>query len=134
MAKSEISNGGIGSIQSISSLRGKTQTIAERVESTDKDKMTMATPVGHYFLGLSITQVFARDDAERKECLWLVTIACLPDLDVVPGLFVGNLVQFHHGASHIFTSWALGPRESPWLVDLLVSLTPVFPGNLKSLL
>ena len=81
-------------------MRGKTLTVAERVESTGKDKMTKATPVGHYFLGLSIAQVFARDDAERKEGLWLATIACLPDLDVVPGLFVGMLAQFHHGASH----------------------------------
>ncbi len=64
----------------------------------------MATPVGHYLLGLSITQAVAQDPAQRKRGLWLATIACLPDLDVIPGLFVGGIAQFHHGATHSFAA------------------------------
>jgi len=66
----------------------------------------MATPVGHYLLGLSITQVFSHEQAEKRRGVWLATIACLPDLDVIPGLFAGNLTQFHHGASHSFAAAA----------------------------
>jgi inner membrane protein len=67
----------------------------------------MATPLGHYLVGLSVTQGLARDSAERKRGLWLATIACLPDLDVIPGLFVGRLAQFHHGVSHSFAAAAI---------------------------
>jgi inner membrane protein len=64
----------------------------------------MATPVGHYLLGLSITQILARDPAQRRRGLCLASIACLPDLDLIPGLFVGDLARFHHGASHSFAA------------------------------
>ena len=67
----------------------------------------MATPVGHYLLGLSVTQFLARDGNERRQGLWLATIACVPDLDLIPGLFVGKLAQFHHGASHSFAAAAI---------------------------
>ncbi len=70
----------------------------------DKGGLTVATPVGHYLLGLSITQAVAQDPAQRKRGLWLATIACLPDLDVIPGLFVGGIAEFHHGASHSFAA------------------------------
>lgn len=67
----------------------------------------MATPLGHYLVGLSITQGLARDSAERKRGLWLAVIACLPDLDVIPGFFVGRLGQFHHGITHSFAAAAI---------------------------
>jgi inner membrane protein len=67
----------------------------------------MATPVGHYLLGLSITQILSRDPAQRRQGLWLATIACLPDLDLIPGLFVAELAPFHRGASHSFAAAAI---------------------------
>jgi inner membrane protein len=67
----------------------------------------MATPLGHYFVGLSLAQLFASDRAESRRGLWLAAIACVPDLDFLPGLFVGNLSQFHHGASHSFAAAAI---------------------------
>lgn len=67
----------------------------------------MATPVGHYLLGLSIAQAFARNNRERKWALLLANIAWFPDLDVLPGLLVGNLGQFHHGATHSLTAAVL---------------------------
>jgi len=60
----------------------------------------MATPVGHYLLGLSIATLAARDERERRRAPWWALIAGAPDLDVLPGLAVGTLGQFHHGASH----------------------------------
>jgi len=79
----------------------------------------MATPVGHYLLGLCITQIFARNSTEQKRGLWLGAVACTPDLDVLPGLLVGNLSQFHHGGSHSLLAAAtfaisailIGPRK-----------------------
>ena len=64
----------------------------------------MATPLGHYLLGLSITQGTACDSAQEKRGLWLALIACVPDLDVIPGFFVGKLGQFHHGITHSFAA------------------------------
>ncbi len=60
----------------------------------------MATPVGHYLVGISLAQAFARNERERRLALWMGTIAMLPDLDVLPGLAVGNLARFHHDISH----------------------------------
>ncbi len=34
----------------------------------------------------------------------MALIACVPDLDVIPGLFVGKLGQFHHGITHSFAA------------------------------
>jgi inner membrane protein len=82
----------------------------------------MATPVGHYLFGFSLTQLVARDRRERKYGAALAAIACLPDLDVIPGLFAGNLAKYHHGASHsllaavlvavltFFALWASGRK------------------------
>jgi inner membrane protein len=75
----------------------------------------MATPIGHYLLGLSVTQLVARNRDERKQGLWLATVACVPDLDVIPGLLVGKLNQFHHGASHSFFAAALFPLLGIWV-------------------
>jgi LexA-binding, inner membrane-associated putative hydrolase len=71
----------------------------------------MATPIGHYLFGLSITQTFARDEHEKRQAFWLAAVACLPDLDIVPGVMVGKLNQFHHGASHSFFAAALFPSS-----------------------
>lgn len=47
-----------------------------------------------------MAQAFARNDMERRQAFWMGAIALLPDLDVLPGLAVGNLSQFHQGISH----------------------------------
>jgi membrane-bound metal-dependent hydrolase YbcI (DUF457 family) len=67
----------------------------------------MATPVGHYLLGLAVAQVFPEDEAQRNRAFWLASVAWLPDLDLLPGLVVGNLGQFHHGATHSLTAAAI---------------------------
>jgi len=60
----------------------------------------VATPIGHYLLGLSTTQIFGRHHLVRRKGPWLGVIACLPDLDILPGLIFSDLSRFHHGASH----------------------------------
>jgi len=60
----------------------------------------VATPLGHYLLGISITRIFGRNHLARKRGLWLGLIACLPDLDILPGLILRDLSRFHHGVSH----------------------------------
>jgi membrane-bound metal-dependent hydrolase YbcI (DUF457 family) len=67
----------------------------------------MATPVGHYLLGLSIARLVARDGSDRRQAPWWALVAGAPDLDVLPGLAVGNLSRFHHGASHSVAAAAL---------------------------
>jgi inner membrane protein len=75
----------------------------------------MATPVGHYLFGLAVTQLLARDGDERNQGRWLAGLACAPDLDVVPGLLVGKMNQFHHGASHSFFAAALFSFAGLWV-------------------
>ena len=94
----------------------------------------MATPVGHYLVGLSIAQVFARDDAERRQGFGLATVALLADLDVLPGILAGDLGRFHHDVSHSLTVAAMfsiagllaltwrGSRRSVYLATLLFIL------------
>lgn len=67
----------------------------------------MATPVGHYLLGLAVAQVLAQDEGQRKRAFWLASVAWVPDLDVLPGLMVGDLSRFHHGATHGLPAAAL---------------------------
>jgi membrane-bound metal-dependent hydrolase YbcI (DUF457 family) len=94
----------------------------------------MATPVGHYLVGLALTLGVAGDDRQRALSPWLAAVACVPDLDVVPGLVVGDPSRFHHGVTHSLTAAvavaavlaglaaAAGRRPTARLVVLLAAL------------
>jgi inner membrane protein len=60
----------------------------------------MATPVGHYLLGLSVLEAYPVQPEWRRWCWLLAGVACLPDLDVLPGILVGELARYHHGITH----------------------------------
>ena len=60
----------------------------------------MATPLGHFLVGLALAEGLARDRQEFRHAPWLAAVACAPDLDVVPGLLAGDLSRFHHGVTH----------------------------------
>ena len=60
----------------------------------------MATPVGHYLVGLAITQGLAGSDRDRKRGFVLAAVAVLPDIDVVAGLIAGDIWAFHRAGSH----------------------------------
>ncbi|HEX9818976.1 MAG TPA: metal-dependent hydrolase [Methylomirabilota bacterium] len=67
----------------------------------------MATPLGHYLFGLALAAGLARDGRERAHGPWLAAVACVPDLDVIPGLVVGDPSRFHHGVTHSLTAAVL---------------------------
>lgn len=84
----------------------------------------MPTPVGHGLMGLALGVGFliprglgfkAGLEAVRQKWKLLVAVgllACLPDLDYIPGLFVGDWNKYHHYHVH-----SLG-----WCVLMTVSL------------
>jgi inner membrane protein len=62
----------------------------------------MPSPVGHSLMAYIIHRATARPVATHN---WSVIALYLfaanaPDLDFIPGLFVGQLSRFHHGPSH----------------------------------
>jgi len=65
----------------------------------------MASPYGHAIIGLSLLNLYyPRLPFTPKKNFGLYGLAalgaCLPDLDFVPGIFLGNPSRFHHGISH----------------------------------
>ncbi len=86
----------------------------------------MATPVGHYLLGLAVAQALARNEAERRRGLWLGLVACAPDLDVLPGLALGEIGRFHHGITHSLAVAALAGVTAFLAPRLLARGWPVY--------
>ena len=63
----------------------------------------MATPYGHALAGLGLLNLWFYPSHERRPLTlygWVVLGACLPDLDFIPGLLMGQGGRFHHGISH----------------------------------
>lgn len=62
----------------------------------------MATPLGHAIAGYAVSQFSKSSHAGiRLNVLVLcIFVAALPDLDVIPGLFIGKPVMYHQGISH----------------------------------
>lgn len=66
----------------------------------------MASPVGHTLAGLAVgffswKRVF-RAPMRWQGVLFCVIMANLPDFDVLPGIFAGDINKFHHDHSHTF--------------------------------
>lgn len=61
----------------------------------------MATPVAHSLLGLAVAAFFpALRQTRWRWMVFAVFAANLPDVDFLPGLFVGDANRYHQGASH----------------------------------
>lgn len=61
----------------------------------------MPSPIGHSFAGIIVArQVFGKDYLRYHRTLICVLISNLPDLDLIPGLLVGQPNLYHHGISH----------------------------------
>lgn len=65
----------------------------------------MATPYGHALVGLSLLNLWYPKAIFSKGRQWLVygliaLGASFPDLDFIPGLFLGQGGRFHHGFFH----------------------------------
>jgi len=61
----------------------------------------VATPIGHALAGWAIHSWWPGDD-DRRRALWFfaLTMAVLPDLDILPGVLSGAPVLYHQGISH----------------------------------
>ncbi len=62
----------------------------------------MPSPVGHTLLGLAVANIPLKQKLYQS-VFWLgfvVFTANAPDLDFLPGWFLGDINRFHHGISH----------------------------------
>lgn len=66
----------------------------------------MPSPIGHTLTGVCLF-VFVRNQVSTKQVqkllLLLVAVSNLPDIDILPGLLVGDPRAFHRQATHSFT-------------------------------
>ncbi|MCD6472392.1 metal-dependent hydrolase [Candidatus Aerophobetes bacterium] len=63
----------------------------------------MPTSVGHSLLGYIWYLVFKKNRRlikNWKTILFYLFIANAPDLDLIPGIFIGHANRFHHGITH----------------------------------
>ena len=62
----------------------------------------MPTPVGHSLAGLAVHLTSPRERGRERLVLaaFLIGLANLPDIDLVPGYFIGEPRAFHWGATH----------------------------------
>ncbi len=62
----------------------------------------MPSPIAHSLMGYLIYRVTTKTFKWRKRYIVLLYIflANIPDLDFIPGLFVGSASRYHHGISH----------------------------------
>ncbi len=62
----------------------------------------MPSPIAHSLMGYLICRVTIKSFKGQK---WYIILLCIfianiPDLDFLPGLFVGSASRYHHGISH----------------------------------
>jgi hypothetical protein len=91
----------------------------------------MSSPYGHALVGLGLFNLcYPRWVASRKKTFLLYGLvilgACSPDLDFLPGIFLGNPGRFHHGPIH-----SLGTMVG---LSLLAGFLSTFWGGNRSLL
>ena len=77
----------------------------------------MASPVAHSLAGALI---YLACNGRRRprgwDMLWVILAANLADLDLIPGILLGDHNQFHRGASHsLLFALGLGFAASAWL-------------------
>ena len=69
----------------------------------------MSTPIGHSLAGVSVyflTRTYLLPlqwgglRRRWKALLFCAIIACLPDIDFLPGIFAGNINYYHHKGTH----------------------------------
>lgn len=64
---------------------------------------SMATPIAHSLLGLTLYLLFTQSPLKKEEWRWLafaILFSCAPDLDFIPGALFGDMNTFHRGFSH----------------------------------
>ena len=79
----------------------------------------MSTPVGHSLVGMCILFLAACGEffsgRPKQILLFCIIIACLPDIDFIPGIFAGNINAYHHRGTHTLLFAIIVPLVV-WLV------------------
>jgi len=78
----------------------------------------MASPFGHGVLGLCVAELATGRRPLRSWpwYLYILFTANAPDLDFVPGFFIGDMNRYHHTGSHsLFAAFLFG-----WLSGLII--------------
>jgi len=91
----------------------------------------MASPYGHALVGLSLFNLCYPRPVTSRINTWLlyglvIVGALAPDLDFLPGLFLGNPSRFHHGPFH-----SLGTAVG---LSLMAGFLITFLGRTRSFL
>lgn len=60
----------------------------------------MASPLLHSFTGAWLSRAIGSRAGRAGRVLAVAAIACLPDLDLIPGLLQGDAFRHHHGPTH----------------------------------
>ena len=61
----------------------------------------MATPLGHALAGMAAGSLLRSHHSGHARWLAFVALAAIaPDFDFLPGILMGDVNRFHHGASH----------------------------------
>jgi inner membrane protein len=61
----------------------------------------MATPLGHSLAGYAVYRLSAAKDANRVHLICLcILLSIAPDLDFLPGIFLGRPAMYHQGITH----------------------------------
>lgn len=79
----------------------------------------MPTPIGHAIAGSALAVSSARRSNNRWIIAFIIVFSVLPDLDIVPGFFVGDVNRYHRLFSHsllFVTAAGLAGALALWLL------------------
>lgn len=60
----------------------------------------MPSPLGHSLAAYALAQASHSSAHNRRLLLYAVIIACLPDIDILPGILIGPPGFYRHGVTH----------------------------------
>ncbi|HZX13974.1 MAG TPA: metal-dependent hydrolase [Thermodesulfobacteriota bacterium] len=86
----------------------------------------MPTSIGHALVGLNLWVYQGRKN--KRDLVFFMFVSCLPDLDFVPGLLIGNPFIFHHLLTHglpfafiIALIWSFLFRNRGYIYSFLIA-------------
>ncbi|HZX13966.1 MAG TPA: metal-dependent hydrolase [Thermodesulfobacteriota bacterium] len=87
----------------------------------------MPTSIGHALVGLNLWVYHSRKD--KRDCLFFVFLSCLPDIDLVPGILIGDTFIYHHLLTHslffafiVALIWSFLFRKRGYIYPFLIAL------------
>ncbi len=90
----------------------------------------MPTSIGHALVGLNLWVYNSRRD--KRDCLFFVFLSCLPDLDLVPGILIGDTFIYHHLLTHslffafiVALIWSFLFRKRGYIYSFLIAFVVI---------